>query len=522
MSANLAFELDLNSQFVQALHCMDKTTKSVFITGRAGTGKSTLLHHFRSTTKKNIAVLAPTGVAALNVKGQTIHSFFGFRPDITTDAVHRINPASRSLYRKLDAIVIDEVSMVRADLMDCIDTFLKMHGKSISSPFGGIQMIFIGDLYQLPPVIRQREKEAFRQRYKSHYFFDAEVFSGGLEMDFIELQKVYRQKEGRFLDILNAIRNNTATDEDIAAINTRCLPEHDHKKDFALCLTTTNDLADDTNLKKLSAIRAKTFKYHGIVEGNFDAKDLPTSSELTLKQGAQVMLLNNDPEGRWINGSIGRINKIESTKNGYDILRVELSDGELVEVTPYTWNMYEFVYDKSSRAVVSDIIGTFTQYPLRLAWAVTIHKSQGLTFDRVIIDLGRGTFSHGQLYVALSRCTSLEGIVLKKPVSKKHILMDWRVVDFITKYQYSLAKQRQPVEERISIIEDAIRHGKKLNIVYLKTGDEKSERIIKPRFIGEIEYQSRKFFGIKAFCTKRNSERVFHLERILNLSLVED
>ncbi|MCE5311605.1 MAG: AAA family ATPase [Nitrospiraceae bacterium] len=522
MPDNRAFELDLNTQFVQALNCMDKTVKSVFITGRAGTGKSTLLHHFRKITKKNIAVLAPTGVAALNVKGQTIHSFFGFRPDITTDAVHRINPASRSLYRKLDAIVIDEVSMVRADLMDCIDTFLKMHGKSISSPFGGIQMIFIGDLYQLPPVIRQREKEAFSRRYKSHYFFDAEVFSSGLDMDFIELQKVYRQKEGPFLDILNAIRNNTATDDDMAAINTRCLPEHDHKKDFALCLTTTNDLTDDINLKKLSAIKTKACKYHGLIEGNFDAKDLPTSSELAVKQGAQVMLLNNDPEGRWINGSIGRIDKIQSTKNGYDILRVELSDGKLVEVTPYTWNMYEFVYDKSSRSVVSDIIGTFTQYPIRLAWAVTIHKSQGLTFDRVIIDLGRGTFSHGQLYVALSRCTSLEGIVLKKPVSKKHILMDWRVVNFITKYQYSLAKQRQPVEERISIIEDAIKHGKRLNITYLKTGDEKSERIIQPSYIGEIEYQTRKFMGIRAFCTKRKSERVFHLERILNLSLLED
>lgn len=514
--------IEINPEFLHALDCMEQGSKSVFITGRAGTGKSTLLHHFRKITKKNIAVLAPTGVAALNVKGQTIHSFFGFRPDITADTVKNINPFSKTLYKKLDAIVIDEISMVRADLMDCVDIFLRNYGRSTGTPFGGTQMIFIGDLYQLPPVLKYRDKAAFNSKYRSPYFFGADIFSTDFEMEFVELQKVYRQKDRVFLDMLNAIRNNTASDEDISAINSRYIPDHDHDRELALCLTTTNDLANEINIKRLSALRTKEHKYHGIIEGEFHSKDLPTSQELTLKIGAQVMLLNNDTEGRWINGSIGRIERIEPVKNGYDILWIELTDGELVGVEPYRWNMYEFVYDKKNKRVDSEIIGTFMQYPLRLAWAVTIHKSQGLTFERVIIDIGRGTFSHGQLYVALSRCTSLEGIVLKKPVQKKHILMDWSVVDFITKYQYRLAKQKLPIEDRLPIIQKAIREEKKLTIVYLKNRDEKSERVVLPKYLGEIEYQSRKFIGMRAFCTERKAERVFHLERILDIKETED
>lgn len=526
-------KLDLNEQFLHALSIMEDTDRNVFITGKAGTGKSTLLKYFRENTKKNIAVLAPTGVAAVNVKGQTIHSFFNFKPDITPHSVEDIYPRDKSIYKKLDAIVIDEVSMVRADLMDCINTFLRLHGQKKSLSFGGIQMIFIGDLYQLPPVVTSRERDIFINHYRGPYFFNAMVFGDGFyskkegekspfEMEFIELEKVYRQKDKKFLGILNAIRNNTASDEDLKEINKRFIPEDkEESSGFYIHLTTTNHDADAVNTKKLTEIKGDESCYHGFLDGDFSAKDLPTGIDITLKLGAQVMLLNNDSEGRWINGSIGRVSNIEKGKNMPDIVWVELSGGEVVDVTPYTWEMYEFSYDKTKGKIFSEVVGMFTQYPLKLAWAVTIHKSQGMTFDKAVIDIGRGTFSHGQLYVALSRCTTLQGMELKKPISKKHILMDRRVVEFVTKYQYRQAEKRRPLHEKISIIEDAIRNKKHLEIVYLKTKDEKSKRIILPSYVGEMEYSGRKFTGVKAFCTNRMDERVFHIERILDMKAAD-
>ena len=532
--------LEFNEGFSRAFHTMEDTDKHVFITGRAGTGKSTLLQYFRQNTKKSIAVLAPTGVAAVNVKGQTIHSFFNFKIDITPDSVRKIRPRDKAVYKKLHAIVIDEISMVRADLLDCVDVFLRLHGRGKSMPFGGIQMIFIGDLYQLPPVVTSREKALFMDYYKSPYFFDAMVFGGNktFNMEFIELEKVYRQKDASFLKLLNAIRNNTATDDDMNEINRRYIPDFRdlsasaqvgkggspikdfEDKDFSIYLTTTNNLADSINIKKLAEIKGKEYRYAGALEGDFSAKDLPTGMEIVLKTGAQVMLLNNDSAGRWINGSIGRVVGIEK-EDGRDAILVELSDGETVDVTPYKWEMYKFSYDKNRNMVTSEAVGSFTQYPLKLAWAVTIHKSQGMTFDNVIIDIGRGTFCHGQLYVALSRCTTLEGIVLKIPVSKKNILMDRRVVEFVTKYQYHLAEKRLPLHEKISFIEEAIKTGKQLEIVYLKTKDEKSKRIITPLSVGELEYSGKRFPGLKAFCTKRMDERVFHIERILEMRVME-
>ncbi|MCI0469242.1 MAG: AAA family ATPase, partial [Nitrospirae bacterium] len=479
------------------------------------------LQHFRNTTKKKIAVLAPTGVAAVNVKGQTIHSFFGFKPDITPDMAKKLRPIEKTIYKKLDAILIDEVSMVRADLMDCVDGFLRIHGKSKSHPFGGLQMMFIGDLYQLPPVVTSRDRAIFGSLYRSPYFFDAMVFGNGFDMQFIELEKVYRQRDNRFLNILNAIRNNTATDEDISAINARHMPDFHDDKGFYIYLTTTNDLSDSINTRRLSDLKGKEYGYHGLIEGDFKTRDLPTGLDIAIKTGAQVMLLNNDSMGRWINGSIGKVADIEKIKGEPDAIHVELQDGEIVDVEPYTWGMYEFHYDKKSGAVISDVIGTFTQYPIKLAWAVTIHKGQGMTFERVIIDIGRGTFSHGQLYVALSRCTSLEGIVLKRPIAKKHIFMDWRVVDFVTKYQYKQAQKSLPADEKFSIIEKAIENNMPLEIVYLKTKDEKSRRTILPSFIGELEYNGRKFIGVQAYCASQKDNRVFHIERILEIKMIE-
>jgi len=524
--------IELNDQFLRALRLMEDTGSNVFVTGRAGTGKSTLLQYFRDSTKKKIAVLAPTGVAAVNVKGQTIHSFFKFRLDLTPDTVSRIRVRKKDIYKKLDAIVIDEISMVRADLLDCVDMFLRKHGRKKSRPFGGIQMIFIGDLYQLPPVVTSREKALFRDRYKSPYFFSASVFEDDLfskvsgekapfEMEFVELEKVYRQKDARFLELLNAIRNNSITDNNVREINKRYDPDFvETQGDLYIYLTTTNALAENINIDKLSLLTGKEHNYQGIIKGNFKTVGLPTSVDLTLKEGSQVMLLNNDSLGRWINGSIGKIAEIEEVSDDDDVLRVELPDGEVVEVTPHKWEMYEFSYDKKTSSILSESVGSFTQYPLRLAWAVTIHKCQGMTFDKTIIDIGRGTFSHGQLYVALSRCTTMNGLVLKKMVHKKHILLDRRVVGFLTRYQYDQAQKRLSMEDRLLLLNDAIKGKKKLEIVYLTTKDEKSKRTIIPEYVGELEYQGRKFPGVKAFCTSRKDARVFHLERILEMKVL--
>ncbi len=451
---NVPMDIDSNRihktpEFIRAFGMFEETSKHIFLTGRAGTGKSTLLQYFRASTRKNVAVLAPTGVAAVNIKGQTIHSFFNFRPDITPESAKtiRLRRGQRDLYRGLDAVVIDEVSMVRADLLDCVDAFLRHNGPDKKKPFGGIQMVLVGDLHQLPPVVTSAEREIFAEHYPSPYFFDARVFMEcGFEL--LELEKVYRQTEDRFIRLLNAVRDNTVDGEDMTLLNARCHPDFEPSHgDFYVYLTTTNDLADNINRVRLAATRGKAYTYGGEVSGAFEKKNLPTHEELQLKSGAQVMLLNNDPLGRWVNGSIGQVlSVIHGVSDGEDAVCVRLADGQEVEVTPFTWEMFRFVYDKELARVDSQSVGSFRQYPLRLAWAVTIHKSQGKTFPKVIIDVGRGTFSHGQTYVALSRCTTLEGIVLKRPILRHHIILDPRIRGFVENFKKKMRNQHLVLE----------------------------------------------------------------------------
>lgn len=511
-------QIDLNPQFQKALGLMENSRKNIFLTGRAGTGKSTLLNHFRNTTKKKVVVLAPTGVAALNVRGQTIHSFFKFKPNITLQKVkgtYKKND-SKNLYAKIETIVIDEISMVRSDLLDCIDKFLQLNRFS-SEPFGGVQMVFIGDLYQLPPVVTSSEREIFQTHYASQYFFDAKVF-GQLQIEFIELEKVYRQKDDEFINLLNAVRNNSATEEHLAQINKRYDPKYvADPKSLTIYLTTTNDLADTINNQQLALLKQKQFIYHGLVTGSFEKNSLPTDIELSLKAGSQIMMLNNDSLGRWVNGTIGKIIDIEKDEDGEDLIIVQFGDGSIWAVTPFTWELFQFSFDQKKSSLVSETVGTFTQFPLRLAWAVTIHKSQGKTFDNVVIDIGRGTFVHGQLYVALSRCTSFEGIVLKQPIAKRHIFMDWKVVKFVTRFQYQKSQELLPLDEKIQMLNQAIKENLPISIVYLKASDEKSKRIIKPLRVGEMEYQGKYFFGVKAFDEKRGEERIFRVDRILEM-----
>jgi ATP-dependent exoDNAse (exonuclease V) alpha subunit len=517
-------KIELNAQFQKALDVMEHTRKNVFITGKAGTGKSTLLDYFRSTTNKRIVVLAPTGVAALNVRGETIHSFFGFKPDITLKKIKKLSAGKTRIYKELEAIVIDEISMVRADLLDCIDRFLQLNAAYPESPFGGIQMICIGDLYQLPPVVTAKEKEIFGAHYKSQYFFDADSFKG-FPMEFIELEKIYRQKDALFIKLLNTIRNNSLTEADLRMLNTRVGADltAGGASGYVVHVTTTNQSAGEINSECLHKLHTKNYVYHAEIEGDFKEHASPTDPQLCLCIGAQVMLLNNDSQGRWVNGSIGEVITIKNDKEtNLDSVFVRVSDGLIVEVLPFTWEIFHFSFDKNTGTIETDFVGSFTQYPLKLAWAITIHKSQGKTFDRVIIDMGKGAFAGGQTYVALSRCTSLEGITLTRPIKRSDIFMDWRIVRFVTGHQYALSARDMPLEDKMHVIRRAIQEEKSLEIVYLKARDEKSRRVIKPFNLGEKIYRDKPFIGVDAYCLERRENRVFRVDRILEIKAGSD
>ncbi len=511
-------EIDFNPEFTYALALMEESEKSLLITGRAGTGKSTLLNYFRNTTKKKVVILAPTGVAAINVGGQTIHSFFHFKPNVTPASIKKKKSAGKektTIYKKLTTIVIDEVSMVRADLLDCVDKFLRLNGPEPKQPFGGVQMIFIGDLYQLPPVVSSQEREIFRTHYPSPYFFSANVFAE-LDLEFIELEKVYRQKDNEFVRLLNAVRNRSVTDDDLALFNRRCDPQFTAPAGtFYLSLTSTNDLADAINEKCLAELPGKIWKAKGLIEGDFGKEYLPTAVDLNLKKGAQIMLLNNDSLGQWINGTIGKIKKFEKDEEDEEVIVAELDNGDTARITPYTWKIYRFFL--KNEELRSEEVGSFTQYPVRLAFAVTIHKSQGKTFENVIIDVGRGTFAHGQMYVALSRCTTIEGIVLRQPLKKNHILMDWQVVKFLTGMQYAKAALTCTREDKLLMLAEAIAQKKSIEIIYLKAKDEKSRRTIRPLLMGEMEYSGHPYLGLEAYCLERKEKRIFNVDRILEI-----
>jgi ATP-dependent DNA helicase PIF1 len=517
-------KIELNEKFRQALDLMENSDKNIFLTGRAGTGKSTLLNYFRQTTGKKIVVLASTGVAAVNIAGQTVHSFFGFKPDITLSKVKR-HPDPDEIYQKLDAIVIDEISMVRADLLDCVDKFLRLNGPEHKKPFGGIQMIFIGDLYQLPPVVTSSEKEIFKTHYDTPYFFSAKVMQSGFTMEMIELEKIYRQTDWFFINLLNSIRNNTAGQPELKVINSKYQPDFEPPADdYFVYLTTTNDLAKQINQGQLDKLNGEEYFFDARINGRFADKDAPTDKFLTFKIGSQIMLLNNDAQKRWVNGTIGKIVDVVEDEDYNDPLfrkiLIELNDGEIVEVGPHTWDIYRFSFDKKSRQINSESVGSFTQLPFKLAWAITIHKSQGKTFDKVILDIGRGTFTSGQLYVALSRCTKLDGLILKKQIRKQNIWIDYHVVKFVTSFQYDKSESELPLEEKISLIQNAIDSEAKLEITYLKSNDEKSARVIIPHAIGEMEYQEKKFIGVSGYCLTRKEERTFRVDRILTLKII--
>jgi len=435
-------ELIFPPEACRALNLVQDTEKNVFITGKAGTGKSTLLEHLRLHSKRRMVVLAPTGVAAVNVNGDTIHSFFGLKPGFELDEVRekRINEKKAKRFKSLKTILIDEISMVRADLLDAIDVFLRK-ARDDNNPFGGVQMVFFGDLYQLPPVMTWRDKEKFLSEYDSPYFFDAKVFQGAndllseaFHLEHIQLDKIYRQTDDNFIDMLNGVRNNCMTDDHLEMLNKRhdadFIPDKDDK---FIHLMTTNADAATINAVELAKLKGNMTTFVATNSGKIAKNLRPNDEEVTVKVGAQVMFIYNDPERKWVNGTIGRVVNIcedynEETDKMETFLIVEKTDGAQVEVRPHKWEISRYVF--ASGNFKREQIGSFTQIPLKLAWAITIHKSQGKTFEKVIIDLGSGSFAHGQTYVALSRCTSLEGIVLRRPFRKSDIIMDERIEVF--------------------------------------------------------------------------------------------
>jgi ATP-dependent DNA helicase PIF1 len=420
--------LELNTDFKIALDLIEKEGKNLFITGRAGTGKSTLLQLFRNTTRKKAVVLAPTGVAALNVQGQTIHSFFGFPPRMIS-AREISKRKDRRLYRNMEVLIIDEISMVRADMLDNIDYFLRLNRDS-PLPFGGVQVVFFGDLFQLPPVVASDfEQEIFSTSYDSAFFFSAQVFQRGFEIEMLELRKVYRQDNRHFLRLLDGIRLNHADQDELDELNERFEPNFE-PEDFYITLSARNATSDRINQRELGKIDLPERKYLATVTGEFNPTQYPAEAALSLKIDAQVMLLKNDPDRRYVNGTIG---KIVALGNEFIKIQIEEKSGDLkeIDIAPVTWEIIRYKNDPTqTEDIQTEVVGTFTQFPLRLAWAVTIHKAQGKTFDRVIIDLGGGAFEHGQTYVALSRCRTLEGIVLRQRIRPQDILTDMRILDF--------------------------------------------------------------------------------------------
>ena len=429
--------VDFDEDSQKALNSLESSSENIFLTGNAGTGKSTLLDHFRNQTGQNVAVVAPTGVAALNVKGETIHSFFGFPPNVTPEkaSLEAKHSKKAKIYTNLDVLVIDEISMVRADLLDSIDSFLRVVRKN-REVFGGVRIIMVGDLHQLPPVVTSQERSALENLYETPYFFSSKVFNRLFEglysqFKFIELQTIYRQSEKRFINILNRIRNNQATSEDLQTINNQLIGEGDLIDNYII-LTAMNEQADKINQARLDEIEGPVYSFHAVRTGDFSSQQGPAADTVLLKTGARVMLLNNDPQDRWINGTTGTLFRAES---GCAYVRID--GGGVEKIEPVTWTSYKTSYNPDTAVLETKEAGSFKQMPIRLAWAITIHKSQGKTFEKVVIDLGRGAFAHGQTYVALSRCTTMSGLRLIRPLTQQSIIMDKRVLEFLDRLRQS-------------------------------------------------------------------------------------
>lgn len=441
-------DITLSAEQKALLEVMEGTRQHLFITGRAGAGKSVLLRHFREQTKKRIVVAAPTGIAALNVQGQTLHSLFKLPPQLHRSGTLAPNDRVSSLLKRIDTLVIDEISMVRADLLDAVDERLRQACRN-DLPFGGKQIIMFGDPYQLPPVVEDGLRDYFEAVHGGHFFFNALAWKQA-EFKIFELTQVFRQKDPIFKDVLNAVRDGSATDEQIAQLNVRhgaAIPA-----EGTVTLAPTNNLVTQINQERLNRLPGKAYEYQAAITGQMKRSVFPTEERLQFKVGAQIVLLKNDKDGRWVNGTVGKIEKLADAA-------IEVNVGGIVHALEReTWEEIAYTYDHDTQKVELQVVSSFTQYPIRLAWALTIHKSQGQTYESVALDLTTSTFAAGQMYVALSRCTSLEGLYLKMPVKRRDIIVEPKVLAFMSRRETITVVEAQAEEihaEAIAIIEEA-------------------------------------------------------------------
>lgn len=436
-----AIDLD-NPELQKALQIIQFTNNSLFLTGKAGTGKSTFLRYIAATTKKKHVILAPTGIAAINAGGSTLHSFFKlpFYPLVPTDKRYtrrnlrstlKYNSDKCKLLREVELIIIDEISMVRSDIIDFIDKVLRVYNRNMREPFGGKQLLLVGDIYQLEPVLKEEDRQLLQPYYASSYFFDAKVFQD-YPLVSIELNKVYRQSDPAFISILDHIRTNQVSEKEIRYINTRVGTQIEKAEEtFTITLSTRRDTVDWINNQGLESLKGDPVTFLGEVKGEFPESSLPTPVELNLKAGAHVMFIKNDTEKQWVNGTLGLVIGIDEEAG---LLYIHTEDGDDLQVQREMWENVRYHFNETEQKIVEEQIGTYVQFPIKLAWAITVHKSQGLTFRNVNIDFTGGVFAGGQAYVALSRCTSLEGITLKEPLRRNEVFVRSEVVQFARHY----------------------------------------------------------------------------------------